>query len=76
MYGRFTPVVRCAAVARSRSPTASMSRDGARSRKQLGETADLHAHPFLLELEVNVDGARQTVRSAEFLPQDVHMVAT
>ena len=45
-------------------------------QKQLGETTDLLAHPFLLELEISVDGERQTVRSAEFLRQDIHMVAT
>lgn len=46
---------------------------------QLG-SANLYTTPFLLELEVAVDGAVngavQTVRSAEFLRQEVHMIVT
>ncbi|MBK7826481.1 hypothetical protein [Nannocystis sp.] len=42
---------------------------------QLG-SANLYTTPFLLELEVAVDGAVQTVRSSEFLRQEVHMIVT
>jgi len=46
---------------------------------QLG-SANLYTTPYLLELEIAVagaaDGAVQTVRSSEFLRQEVHMIVT
>lgn len=42
----------------------------------LAPGANLYAIPLILEIELSVDGAVQTVRSPEFLRQQVFMVAT
>lgn len=42
----------------------------------LGPTVSLYAQPFVLEVDVSIDGARQTIRSPEFVREQVHMIAT
>jgi len=42
----------------------------------LAPGANLYAIPLILEIELSVDGAIQTLRSPEFLRQEVFMVAT
>ncbi len=42
----------------------------------LGPTVNLYAQPFVLEVDVSIDGTRQTLRSPEFLRERVHMIAT
>mgnify|MGYP000843888076 CR=1 FL=1 len=42
----------------------------------LGAGVNLYAQPFVLEVDVSIDGVRQTVRSPEFVREQVHMMAT
>ena len=42
----------------------------------LGAGVDLYAKPFVLEVDVAIDGVRQTVRSPEFVREHEHMIAT
>ena len=42
----------------------------------LGPTVNLYAQPFVLEVDVSIDGTRQTLRSPEFVREQVHMIAT
>lgn len=43
---------------------------------KLGAASNLYTTPFLLEVDITVDGEVQTVRSPEFLRQEVHMIVT
>ncbi len=45
-------------------------------QQQLGGTVDTFSRPFLIEVEVAVDGHTQTLRSSEFVREQIHMVAT
>lgn len=42
----------------------------------LGPAVNLYAQPFVLEVDVSIDGTRQTLRSPEFVREQVHMIAT
>jgi len=50
--------------------------DWGQVQNQLGGTADLHSRPYILEIEVAVDGRTQTLRSAETMREQIHMIAT
>lgn len=50
--------------------------DWAQVEKALGWGVNLYALPFVLEVDVSIDGTRQTVRSPEFVREQVHMIAT
>jgi len=50
--------------------------DWGRVQSDLGATVDLYARPFLIEVEVAVDGRTQTIRSPEVLREQIHMVVT
>lgn len=45
-------------------------------QRQLKPDANIYANPFVLEIEVSVDGRNQTVRSPEFVRQEVFVVVT
>lgn len=50
--------------------------DWAKVGETLGSGVNLYAQPFVLEVDVAIDGTRQTVRSPEFVREQVHMIAT
>ncbi len=50
--------------------------DWAQVETALGSGVNLYAQPFVLEVDVAIDGTRQTVRSPEFVREQVHMIAT
>ena len=50
--------------------------DWAKVAETLGAAVNLYAQPFVLEVDVSIDGVRQTVRSPEFVREQVHMMAT
>ena len=50
--------------------------DWGQAQQQLGATVHLHGRPFILEVEVAVDGRIQTLRSSEFMREEIHMVVT
>ncbi len=50
--------------------------DWEKVREALISGVNLYAQPFVLEVDVSIDGARQTLRSPEFLRERVHMIAT
>ena len=50
--------------------------DWAQVEKTLGSGVNTYAQPFVLEVDVSIDGTRQTVRSPEFVREQVHMIAT
>lgn len=50
--------------------------DWAKVAETLGAAVNLYAQPFVLEVDVSIDGVRQTVRSPEFVREQVHMIAT
>ena len=50
--------------------------DLSRANKRGGPRLDVSRGPFLLELDVSIDGRRRTVRSSEFGREDPHMVVT
>ena len=50
--------------------------DWGRVQSDLGATVDLYSRPFVIEIEVAVDGRTQTLRSAEVLREQIHMIAT
>ncbi len=41
-----------------------------------GGAGDLYIKPYIVEVEVVIDGRKQTVRSAEFVPASHHMIQT
>lgn len=45
-------------------------------QQRLKPDANIYANPFVLEIEVSVDGRNQTVRSPEFVRQEVFVVVT
>ena len=44
--------------------------------QKLGGSANEYTTPFILEVDIVVDGAVQTVRSPEFMRQEVHLIVT
>ncbi len=50
--------------------------DWGRVQSDLGATVDLYARPFILEVELAVDGRTQTLRSPEVLREQIHMIVT
>ena len=50
--------------------------DWEKVREALISGVNLYAQPFVLEVDVSIDGARQTLRSPEFVREQVHMIAT
>lgn len=50
--------------------------DLSRASETVGPGFTAWAGPFVLELEVSIDGARQTIRSSEFSQEPPHMVVT
>jgi len=42
----------------------------------LGGDADPYARPYMLEVDISIDGITQTVRSPEFVREPVHMIVT
>ena len=50
--------------------------DLARAAEQVGPEFNTFGGPFILELDVAVDGHRQTIRSSEFFREPPHMVVT
>ncbi|HEY0134718.1 MAG TPA: hypothetical protein VGB85_11575 [Nannocystis sp.] len=50
--------------------------DWGQVQQQLGATVNLYGRPFILEVEVAVDGRSQTIRSSEFMREEIHMVVT
>jgi hypothetical protein len=50
--------------------------DWGKVQSTVGPSVDLFARPFVLELDVSVDGISQTVRSPEFLREQEHLVVT
>lgn len=50
--------------------------DWVKVTETLGAGVNLYAQPFVLEVDVSIDGTRQTVRSPEFVREQVHMMAT
>ncbi len=50
--------------------------DWAQVEQALGVGVNTYAQPFVLEVDVSIDGTRQTVRSPEFVREQVHMIAT
>lgn len=50
--------------------------DWSQATVTLGGPTDLYSRPFLLEVQVSVDGVAQTIRSPEFVRQQVHIVVT
>lgn len=50
--------------------------DWAQVQRTLGADVDLFSRSYLLEVRLSVDGAVQTVRSAEFVRQPEHIIVT
>lgn len=50
--------------------------DWSQVQRTLGADVDLFSRSYLLEVRLSVDGADQTVRSAEFVRQPEHIIAT
>lgn len=50
--------------------------DLSRAAEQVGPDFNTYGGPFILELDVAVDGHRQTIRSSEFYREPPHMVVT
>jgi hypothetical protein len=50
--------------------------DWGKVQETLGAGTNVYAQPFVLEVDVSIDGVRQTVRSPEFVREQVHMIAT
>lgn len=42
----------------------------------LGTDTDPYARPYVLEIDISIDGVSQTVRSPEFVREPVHVIAT
>lgn len=42
----------------------------------LGGETDPYARPYVLEIDISIDGVSQTVRSPEFVREPVHVIAT
>ncbi|HEY0133315.1 MAG TPA: hypothetical protein VGB85_04525, partial [Nannocystis sp.] len=50
--------------------------DLSKANKRGGPKVDVFHGPFLLELDVSIDGRRHKVRSSEFRREDPHLVVT
>ncbi len=50
--------------------------DWSQVQSKLPDGTNIYARPLILELDVTVDGVAQTVRSPEFMRQEVHMIVT
>lgn len=50
--------------------------DFSRAGEQAGPTFNTFIGPFILELDVSIDGTRKTIRSAEFSREPEHMIVT
>lgn len=50
--------------------------DWGQVQQQIGATVNVYGRPFILEVDVAVDGRTQTIRSSEFMREEIHMVVT